>query len=425
MVTLLMVLLFVCLLAAFPLFVGLIFAPLAVAIIYFPDLSLELVVQQIIGGITPFALLAIPMFVLAADIMCMGQSARRLLNFIDSFVGHIWGGLVITAEATCTLFGAISGSAMATMVAVGKTMRPTLQSSGYKDSHIIPMIVTCSNIAFLIPPSIIMIMYCVVTGASVSELFIAGVIPGLALFALFAIYDYFYAKKNNIPRRPKATWAMRFKCFKEALLTLGLPVIILGGIYTGFASPTEAAALSVAYALLLEVVVYKSISVKELPKICYSTAIVTATVFILIAGGQMFSWVITYANIPNMLTESVLGTGSSALYILTITSLFFFIACMFVDCVPVILILVPMIYPLAVAAGIDPIHLGILVTVQSGIGSITPPFGANIFTACVIFDKKFMDIVKGLTPYLLLFFIFAILVVLFPQISLAHRYLGL
>ncbi len=418
MVFTLLFLLFAFLLLAFPLFVGLIAAPMTVAFQWFPNLDINMLVQQLYVGVSSPALMAVPMFILAADIMCAGQTAKRLLDLIDSFVGHVHGGLAITAEATCTVFGAISGSAMATMVAIGKTMRPGLLNSGYKDSHIIAMLVTCSNIAFLIPPSVVMIMYCVVSGTSVSQLFIAGILPGVLAFVLFGLYDYIYARRHKIPTQPKRTWRQRGQAVKRGILTLGLPLLILGTIYTGFASPTEAAALSVLYAIILEVFIYKSFSLKDLPKIAYSTATVSATVFILIAAGQVFSWVITFANIPSMLTSSVMGASPSALTVLAITSIFFFVACMFVDCVPVILILTPIIYPMAMAAGVDPIHLGIVVTVQSAIGSVTPPFGANIFTACVIFEKKFMEVLKGLWPYLAIFVVFAVLIVLFPQLSL-------
>lgn len=418
MIQLLLILLFAFLIFGFPLFVGLIAAPLTVATTYFPALDISMVAQQFYVGVSSQALMAVPMFILAADVMGAGQTAKRLLELIDSWVGHFYGGLAITAEATCTVFGALSGSAMATMVAIGKTMRPGLLKSGYKDSHIIGMLVNASNIAFLIPPSVVMIMYCVVSGTSVADMFIAGLVPGFMIFAFFAIFDYIYARKNKIPTKPKATWRERGRAVKRGILALGLPVLILGTIYTGFASPTEAAALSVLYALFLEIVVYKSFSIKEIPKIAYSTAAVSATVFILIAAGQIFSWIITYANVPAMLTDSVMGSNPSALVILLITSLFFFIACMFVDCVPVILILVPIIMPMATAAGINPVHLGIIATVQSCIGSVTPPFGANIFTACVIFEKKFMEVVRGIWPYLIIFIIFALLIVIFPQISL-------
>ncbi len=418
LIFILLFLLFLFLLMGFPLFVGLIMAPLTVANVYFPNLSLDLITQQLVAGISSSGLLAIPMFVLSAEIMCSGQTAKRLLDFIDSFMGHIHGGLAITAEATCTMFGAISGSAMATMVAIGKTMRPGLLNSGYKDSHIIAMLMTASNVALLIPPSVVMIMYCVVTGTSVSDMFLAGLVPGVLLFILFAVYDYFYARFNHIKTRERKSWGERLISLKRALLTLGLPVIILGGIYSGFASPTEAAAISVLYALLLEVVVYRSITLREIPKIAYSTSIVTAAVFVLIAAGQVFSWVITYVNIPNMLANAVLSLNPSANLILLITSFIFFIACMFVDCMPVILILIPIIFPIAVGAGIDPIHLGVLVVAQSAIGSITPPFGANIFTACVIFEKKFVEVMSGVYPYLIIFILYSIVLIFVPQISL-------
>ncbi len=417
MTAVLIILLFVFLLAGFPLYIGLIVAPLAVAILYFPQLGLDMIMQQLMVGVQSSSLLAIPMYILAAEIMVHGQAARRLLNLIDSFLGHIHGGLAITAEATCTVFGAISGSAVATMVAVGKPLRPGLLDSGYSDSHIVAMMMAASNIAFLIPPSVVMIMYCVVTGTSVADMFIAGVIPGLLLLLVFAVYDYLYARKNHLTTKSRKSWRERLVSLKEALLSLGLPAIILGSIYTGFASPTEAAALSVLYAVFIELVIYRSIRIRDILPIAYNTAIVTATIMVLIAAGQVFSWVITYANIPNMLTRAVLQLNPSGTMVLLITSLIFFVACMFVDCMPVIMIVIPILYPIAVAAGIDPIHLGIVVVAQAGLGSITPPFGANIFTACVLFEKKFTEVLKGVWPYLIIFLAYCILLVFVPQIS--------
>lgn len=417
MTAVLIILLFVFLLAGFPLYIGLIVAPLTVAILYFPQLGLDMIMQQLMVGVQSSSLLAIPMYILAAEIMVHGQAARRLLNLIDSFLGHIHGGLAITAEATCTVFGAISGSAVATMVAVGKPLRPGLLDSGYSDSHIVAMMMAASNIAFLIPPSVVMIMYCVVTGTSVADMFIAGVIPGLLLFLIFAVYDYLYARKNHLTTKSRKSWRDRLISLKEALLSLGLPAIILGSIYTGFASPTEAAALSVLYAIFIELVIYRSIRIRDILPIAYNTAIVTATIMVLIAAGQVFSWVITYANIPNMLTRAVLELNPSGTMVLLITSLIFFVACMFVDCMPVIMIVIPILYPIAAAAGIDPIHLGIVVVAQAGLGSITPPFGANIFTACVLFEKKFTEVLKGVWPYLIIFLAYCILLVFVPQIS--------
>jgi tripartite ATP-independent transporter DctM subunit len=261
-------------------------------------------------------------------------------------------------------------------------------------------------------------MYAVVTGASVGDMFIAGIVPGLLILLFFSVYNYLYSRKLNIPRSEKVTWKERGASFKKAIGPLGFPIIIFAGIYSGFFSPTEAAAVSVLYALILEVFVFKTLKIKDLPNIALSTAVVTAAVFILVAAGQVFSWTISYAKLPQIISTSLLGTNPSALKILSMVTIFFFIGCMFVDSLVVIIILTPIFYPLAVQAGIDPIHLGIIVTLQAAIGSVTPPFGCNIFTACAVFDKKYMEVVKGLAPYLIMLVIISILIIVFPQISL-------
>lgn len=418
MVALLLGIMIGCLILGFPMMIGMILAPLAVLALYYPVVDPMLMIQQLIAGISPFSLLAVPMFILAADIMCTGQTAQRLLDFVDTFVGHIKGGMAITAAATCTIFGSISGSTQATLVAIGKPMMQPMRKNGYNESHIIALMMSSANIALLIPPSICMIMYAVVTGTSVGELFIAGIGPGLLILLFFSVFEHFYARRNGIPVRPKYTWAQRLEGFKKALLPLGFPAIVLGGIYSGLFSPTEAAAMSVLYAAILEIFVFKSITFKDLPRIALSTGMVTAAVFILVAGGQAFSWVITFAQIPQMLTTGILGTDPSALYVLAVVSIFFFIGCMFVDSIPVIIILSPIFFPVAVQAGVDPVHLGIIVTLQSTIGAVTPPFGCNIFTACAIYDRTFLHVVKGLAPYMIMFIMTSVIMLLVPDIAL-------
>jgi len=425
MLILMLILLFVFLILGFPLFIGMLVVPIIVVNLYFPTLKIELITQQLIVGISQTTLQAIPMFIFAADIVCRGQIAKRLLDFIDSLIGHISGGLAITLEATCMAFGAISGSAIATMVAIGKPARPYLLKAGYEDAHVISMIMSSSNLALLIPPSIFMIIYCVLTGSSVAEMFLAGILPGVILFFCFATYDYFYAKHNHIPIRQKATWKTRYKSFKKSILTLGLPVIILGGIYSGFTSPTEAAAIAVLYAMIVEIFIFKSITLKDIPKISYSTAVVTATVFVLITVGQVFAWLVSYANIPDILTNIILGPNPTALTVLFLISIFFFIACMFIDAIPAMFILIPVFYPITTKLGIDPIHLGIIVTLQSAIGGITPPFGANLFTACSIFNKKYSEVTRGIIIYLIICIVLSIIIVIFPEISLYYKYLGI
>ncbi|MEA4960809.1 TRAP transporter large permease [Lutispora sp.] len=419
MVALLMSIMIFFLLLNFPMFITMIIAPLAVLIRYFPNINPLLAIQQIVAGIQAYVLLAVPMFIFAADIMCAGQTSKRLLDFVETFVGHIHGGMAITTAATCTLFGAISGSTQATVVAIGKPMRNRLLDSGYRDEDTIALIISSAIIALLIPPSISMIMYCVVTGASVGDLFIAGVIPGLLMLLFFAVYNYFDAKRKGIPRTKKLTWGERVKAVKDAIAPLGFPVIIFAGIYSGFFSPTEAAAIAVLYAAILELLLFKTIKLKDLANIALSTAIVTSAVFILVAAGQLFSWAISYAKIPQLLTTALLGVNPSVIKILAMVTIFFFVGCMFVDSIVVIIILTPIFYPLAVKAGIHPIHLGIIVTLQAAIGSISPPFGCNIFTACAVFDRPFLKVIKKLPAYLIMLVMISVLIIVFPQLSLA------
>lgn len=421
MVAILLIVMFGFLILALPMFLGMIVGPLAVMMKYYPSFDLTNMPSQFISGLNTFVLLAVPMFIYAADIMSAGQTAKRLLNFVGSFVGHNRGGMAITTAGTCTIFGAISGSTQATLVAVGKTMLPELKKLNYSTSHSIGLLMSTANIALLIPPSIAMIMYAVLTGVSVAEMFIAGLGPGLMLFLLFSIYEFAIAKRKGIIQIEKATWAHRRKAFKEALIPLGFPVLILGGIYSGIFSPTEAAAVSVAYAFIVEKFIYKSITWKDLYHLALSTGVVTGTVFILLAAGAAFSWVITFAGIPQAMIATLLGTAPSTFQILFVVTVFFIVCCSFVDSIPVILILTPIFFPVAVQAGIDPIHLGMIVTLQAAIGAITPPFGCNIFTASAIFDVSFKTVVQGLIPYLIIYLIASLLLILVPDIALFMR----
>ena len=347
--------------------------------------------------------------------------ADRLLGFVGSWVRHIPGGLAITAGGACTIFGAISGSTQATLVAMGRPMFKPMLKAGYPISHVIALLMCNANIALLIPPSVCMIMFCVCTGESVGELFMAGIAPGIFMFLCFAAYDFYYAKKNHITAGERATGRERWIAFKRAILALGFPVIVLGGIYSGKFSPTEAAAMAVLYALIVEGLVYRTLHIKDMPKIALGTARVTAQVFILIAGGNAFSWLVSYAGIPQKLSGGIFANVTSPTMVLVIVSVFFFVACMFVDSIPVIIIMSPIIYPIAIQTGCDPILLGIIVTLQSAIGCVTPPFGCNIFTACGIFHQKFTTVVKGLLPYMAINIAISVILVIFPDFTLLSR----
>ena len=413
----------VLLMLGFPMKVPLLAAALVALIVSFPSMDRTILIQQWIGGIKPAALIAVPMFIFAADIMVRGQTARLLLDMVATWVGHLRGGLPITSAISCTLFGAISGSTQATVCAIGAPIRPRLLQSGYPDSFALALIINASDIALLIPPSIGMIVYGVVSGTSIGELFIAGIGPGLLILALFCIYCYIASVRMNIDRLPKAAWGDRWRSVRRALLPLGFPVIIIGGIYTGLFSPTEAAAVSVLYAAILEMLVYRELSFRDIPRVALSTGVVTAVVFVLVGAGAAFSWVISFARLPEVLINDTLGLTANSGYwkIMLTIAVAFFVGCMFVDPIVVILILTPIFHPIAVAAGIDPVLVGAVVTMQVAIGSATPPFGCDIFTAIAVFRRPYLEVIRGTPPFMFILLASALAVIAFPPIALFLR----
>ncbi len=418
MVFSLLAIMVVLLLMGFPMMMTMLFATLYYLIAFMPDVEVFTVVQQMVLGVQSPVLMAIPMFMLAADIMCTGHTSKRLLDFVESFVGHLPGGMATTTSLTCALFGSISGSTQATVVAVGRPVRKKLLERGYSESEIMALIINSSNLAYLIPPSLGMVVYGVASGASIGKLFIAGIGPAVVILILFGIYCAIYAKVKKIPKLDKASYAERWRATKNSFMAFGFPLIIMGGIYTGIFSPTEAAAVSVLYALIVEVFIYKSIKLRDVYKIALSTGIITTVVFILVAVGGAFSWVISYARVPQLMTEGILGSTPSIFMILLVVNIFFFIGCMFIEAVVVILILTPIFVPIAAAAGIDLVHLGIIITLQVAIGSGTPPFGTSIFTCSAIFDKSFLTVIRNEGPYIAILLFACFLISAFPQISL-------
>jgi tripartite ATP-independent transporter DctM subunit len=378
-------------------------------------------IQQMMGGIRPASLIAVPMFILAADIMTRGQSADRLINMVMAFIGHIKGGLAISTATSCTLFGAVSGSTQATVVAVGSPLRPKMLKAGYSDPFTLALIINASDIAFLIPPSIGMIIYGVISETSIAELFIAGIGPGILILFMFSIYCLIYAYKNDVPTEAKASWKERAMSVRDASWPLMFPVIIVGGIYGGIFSPTEAAAVCVLYAFLLEFVVFRSLKLNDIYKIAKSTGLITAVVFILVAVGNGFSWIISFAQIPQAILEAVGVNEAGPVGVLIAICVAFFIACMFVDPIVVILVLTPIFAPAIQATGLDPVLVGVLITLQVAIGSATPPFGCDIFTAIAIFKRPYMEVIRGTPPFIFMLVAAAGLIIAFPDIALFLR----
>jgi len=413
------VVMIVLLLMGYPMMVPLTVGALLLLMAKFSGLHPSNLVQQMIGGVEQTVLVAVPMFILAADIMIKGNTANRLLDVVSKFVGHIRGGLPVTTAISCTMFGAVSGSTQATVVAMGRPLRPRLIEAGYTDRFSIALIINASDIALLIPPSIGMIIYGVVSGTSVGALFIAGIGPGLMILALFSLYCYGISVWKGIPVLPKASWSERLVALKRSILAGGFPVIIIGGIYSGTFSPTEAASMSVAYALLLEMVIYRQVKMYQIPEIALSTGMITAVVFILVAAGMAFSWMISFAQIPSLLLGDMLTAASQHPYqLLILISVAYFVGCMFVDPIVVILVLTPIFAPAIATAGLDPVHVGTLVVLQAAIGSATPPFGCDIFTAVAIFRRPYLEVIRGTPPFVAILLLSTALLIIFPQIAL-------
>ncbi len=409
------------LLFGFPFMVTLLGSLILYIYVYMPDFAPRLMmtmVQQVITGLTPPALVCVPMFILAASLVTSGESAGRLIRMIKTFVGHLPGGLPITANASCTLFGAVSGSTQATVAAIGGTMRPMLLEAGYKSSFTLGLIINASDIAFLIPPSIGFIVYGVATSTSIGALFLAGILPGLMILMMFSTYCYFYSKAKKIKLLPKASRAERIASIKDGLPVMGFPVIVVGGIYTGILSPTEAAAASVLYALFVEMAIYKSLPLRKVIDAFLQTGVITGVVFILVGAGQAFSWMIGFLQLPQKFLPPLFGPDPSMLRVMLITVVVYFVACMFVDPIVAIFVLSPIFQPYVVSAGVNPILLGTLVTLQCAIGSATPPFGCDIFTAQLIFRRPYLEVIGHSLPFLLILVLATIILMMFPSIAL-------
>ncbi|WP_199453658.1 TRAP transporter large permease [Marinobacter sp. bablab_jr008] len=419
MATIMMIVMIGLLLLGFPMMIPLTTAAVIGFVMMFDGFGqMGTFIQQMMGGIRPASLIAVPMFILAADIMTRGQSADRLINMVMAFIGHIKGGLAISTATSCTLFGAVSGS---TQVAVGSPLRPKMLKAGYSDPFTLALIINASDIAFLIPPSIGMIIYGVISETSIAELFIAGIGPGILILFMFSIYCLIYAYKNDVPTEAKASWKERAMSVRDASWPLMFPVIIVGGIYGGIFSPTEAAAVCVLYAFLLEFVVFRSLKLNDIYKIAKSTGLITAVVFILVAVGNGFSWIISFAQIPQAILEAVGVNEAGPVGVLIAICVAFFIACMFVDPIVVILVLTPIFAPAIQATGLDPVLVGVLITLQVAIGSATPPFGCDIFTAIAIFKRPYMEVIRGTPPFIFMLVAAAGLIIAFPDIALFLR----
>ena len=408
----------VLLVLAFPMMIPVIMGPVIVLYLFYDGISPDMLVQQMISGVRLMSLIAIPLFIFSAGIMTKGTTADRLIKLVLALIQHRKGGLGVATAWACTIFGAISGSSQATVVAMGTPLLPRLVSLGYSSSFSLATLISSANIALLIPPSMAFIIYGVVTGSSVGKLFIAGILPGLLLAVFFSIYICINSWIMGVPTQDRLSWKERWQALLDALPALGFPILIIGGIYSGFTSPNEAAGISLLYAIALEMGVYRTINLKDIYDVALETGVVTAVVFILIAAGAGFSWLITFAQVPDQVLPIIFGENPSQVYTLYVITAIYFVACMFIDSVVAIMVITPIIFPLAKSVGVDPIVLGTIVTAQAALGGITPPFGCNIFTAVAVFRRPYLEVVRNLPVFIILTMLMSIMLIHFPEISL-------
>ncbi|MDF2369342.1 MAG: TRAP transporter large permease [Rhizobiaceae bacterium] len=418
MIFLVILLAVVMLIAGFEMFLVLGVPALATKAIFYgsmPDLAF---IQKTLGGINHTTLLAIPFFIFAAQLMGSGQIASRLTGLVKALVGHKRGGMGYTVIGGSMAFGSVSGSAPATVAAMGRMVYPQMRSVGFSDKFSLGLLVASAETALLIPPSITFIIYGWMTGSSISRLFAGGLAVGLVLGLAFAVLVKLEAKRSGVQSFEKTSGREKLQALREAGWSLGMPAIILGGIYAGFFTPTEAAAVSVVYAILIEAFVYKNLGFSKLVELTERAAISTATIFILLAMGAVLAFFITLAQVPAQITDFLTAIDAGPITFLLAVNVCFLIAGMFIDPNSALLILVPPLYPVAVALGIDPIHFGMIVTLNIGMGMITPPFGLDIFVASSTLNKPVMSIIKGVWPFVVANIVVLMIITYVPSISL-------
>lgn len=389
-----------------------------IALVVCTDTPLQIIPQRLFNSTDSFPFMAVPFFVLSGAIMSHGGISQRLIAFCDSLIGHLPGGLGLVSVLACMFFAAISGSGAATTAAIGGIMIPQMVERNYDKNFASAINASGGTIGVIIPPSIPFVTYGVISGASIGALFVAGVIPGILMGLSMMAVILITSKKRGFKSEKRATGAEIWNSFKEAILAILLPVIILGGIYSGIFSATEAAVVSVVYAFIVSKFIYRSINWKELVEVFKEAAVSSASILLLIASAGVFGWILSNNNIPSMIANAMLSLSSNKIVILLLINLLLFIIGTFLDTVAALIILVPILLPIATTLGVDPVHLGMIMCVNLAIGQITPPFGCCLFVACGVASIKLEDIIKAIWPFILGLIVVVLVITFIPQLSL-------
>jgi C4-dicarboxylate transporter DctM subunit len=396
------------------------------------DVPIESVALKLFTGIERFEVMAIPFFILAGNFLTHGGVAKRMINFCTSMIGHWYGGMGLAGVMACALFAAISGSSVATVVAVGSIMLPAMVKAGYPKRFGAGVITTSGALGILFPPSINLVMYAISTAgmnatgpngapvgsASVGQLFLAGVMPGVCLSILLGITTWYRAKKYDHPRMPRATWGERWRALRESVWGLLLIVVVIGGIYSGLFTPTEAAAMAAVYAFFISVFVYKDLKLSDVPKSLLSAAAMSSMLLYIITNAVLFSFLMTSEQIPQAMAAWMTSQGFGLVVFLLLVNVILLAAGNFMDPAAIVLIMAPILFPVAVKLGVDPVHFGILMAVNMEVGLCHPPVGLNLYVASGVTKMGITELTVAVGPWLLTMLAFLVLVTYWPTLSL-------
>ena len=399
---------------------------------FMTTVPIESVALKLFTGIEKFEIMAIPFFILAGNFLTHGGVARRMIEFARTMIGHWAGGLGIAATMAAALFSAVSGSSPATVVAIGSIMLPAMLSVGYPKRFAAGVIVTGGALGNLIPPSIIMVIYSVATSgavyfgpngekvgsASVGQLFMAGMVPGVILAIMLSTTTWYRAWKNNIPRVAKASWGEAGRAFMDSIWGISLIVVVLGGIYAGWFTPTEAAAMSAVYAFLIEMLIYKDLAWKDVPKVLLVSANMSAMILYIVTNAVLFSFLMTSEQIPQAMSNWITGSGINWITFLLVVNLLLLLAGNVMEPSSIVLIMAPILYPIAVKLGIHPVHFGIIVVVNMEIGMCHPPVGLNLYVASGIAKMGITELSIAVLPWLITLLVFLGIITYVPELSL-------
>ncbi|WBT37515.1 TRAP transporter large permease [Hyphomicrobium sp. DMF-1] len=404
------------------------------------DVPLDAVALKLFTGIESFELMCVPFFILAGNFLTHGGVARRMIRFATAMTGHWPGGLGLAAVVACAIFAAVSGSSPATVVAIGSIMIPAMVARGYPKSFGAGVVASSGALGILIPPSIVMVLYAVATSgmavkgpggervyaASVDDLFMAGVVPGIMLATILALTTVWLAWRRGYPRSERESWSERFSALADCFWGLALIVIVMGGIYGGVFTPTEAAAVSAVYAFIVAVYIYRDLKLSDVPRVLLASASMSAMLLYIITNAVLFSFLLTHEQIPQAIADWLVAQGFGKISFLAVVNVVLLVAGCFMEPASVTLILAPILFPVAAQLGVDPVHFGIIMVVNMEIGMLTPPVGLNLYVASGISRLGLTTMSRAVLPWLVTMIGFLFLVTYWPDLSLAlPRWLGM